>query len=208
MEKDIVRKIRGTFARGVDSEEAVVYMLVELRKLMELNGDLPRFPTPRLYCNWVAHPNLDNPDAQRIVCYLDRYEELLHMGAFAPGKRLEDADRELVAELRGTLELTNFQRELVGYLGSHVLDDVPFETWDSWISFLALYASVIQDCPLRCIRRDLSYVEEVAARVVDDANEGELRIDWSRVSKQTGEIRTYSLLLSSNWGSIRTWPDF
>ena len=93
MEKDIVRKIRKLFAAGVDSEERVVYLLVELRKLMELNGDFDNYPALKFYCDWVAHPSMDRVPAGRIVELFDRYEHLLHDGAFDAGRHISDADK-------------------------------------------------------------------------------------------------------------------
>jgi hypothetical protein len=171
VEKDIVRKIRQAFAGGVHSEERVVYLLVELRKLMELNGDFDRYPALRFYCDWVAHPSMDRGLARRIVECFDRYEQLRHDGAFDAGRQVAEADWAVLAELRETLELTNFERELVLYLGAHVLEEPPFETWGSWIRFLTLYVAVIQDCPLKCLGRGLTFVDEVVARVVEDENE-------------------------------------
>ena len=215
MEKDIVRKIREVFSAGVDSEERVVYLLVELRKLMELKGDFDNYPALKFYCDWVSHPSMDRRAAGRIVERFDRYEQLLHDGAFDAGRQISDADNGVLTELRGTLEVGNFQRELVQYLGSHVFEEAPFETLGSWIAFLKLYIAVIQDCPLRCLGQGLAFVDEVVARVVeneDDESEldvaREIQIEWRWVSKQTGKPRTYTLLLSSDWDRLRRGDDF
>jgi hypothetical protein len=192
-----------------------MYVLVELRKLMELNGDLDNYPALKFYCDWVAHSSMDRSAAQRIVERFDRYEQLLHEGAFDAGQEVHERDKELLAELRETLELTNFQRELGQYLTSHVLDAIPFETWGSWITFMTHYAAVVQDCPLKCRGQDLAFVDEVVARVVKEENDddednlsGELDIEWRWVSKHTGKPRTYRLLLSSAWGTLRSGQDF
>jgi hypothetical protein len=179
----------------------VVYVLVELRKLMERNGDFAKYPALKFYCDWAAHPSLDREPAQQIVQLFDGYEQILHEGDVGAGRHAQEEDQELLAELRGTLELTNFHRELGQYLGAHVLDEAPFETLGEWITFLMHYAAVIQDCPLKCSGRGLPFVEEVVASVVslkDDEDgdfSGGFGIEWRWVSKRTGETRTYTLLL-------------
>ena len=157
---------------------------------------------------------MDRRAAQRLVERFDKYEQLLHDGAFDRGQSVSEAEREALAELLGTLELTNFQRELVQYLTTHVLDEAPFETWGAWIAFLTRYVAVIQDCPLRCVGQGFAFVDEVVARVIEcgDENEedenrvdggGGVRIQWMWVSKRTGKRRVHTLLLSSAAAVLR-----
>src|SRR5256885_2106013 len=55
---DLIQKIRDTLISGVQSEKAVVYLLVEIRKL----GDRDNYDDPvlRMFCNWVVHTDLAN----------------------------------------------------------------------------------------------------------------------------------------------------
>jgi hypothetical protein len=54
----------------------VVYIMVELRKLIELNDDGAQYTALKFHCDWVAHPRLAGPQAQDIVRLFDRYQQL------------------------------------------------------------------------------------------------------------------------------------
>jgi hypothetical protein len=57
----------------------VVYIMVELRKLIELNRDGANYPAHKLHCDWVAHPLLQGPAAQEIVRLFDQYQKWLSL---------------------------------------------------------------------------------------------------------------------------------
>jgi len=44
---------------SLTSEQQVVYILVEMRKLLEPNNDKDRFPALNFYCDCAAHPAFD-----------------------------------------------------------------------------------------------------------------------------------------------------
>ncbi len=70
-------KLERALARPITSEEQVVYILVELRKLMELNGDSLTFPSLQFHCDWVAHPVMDRAPAKKIVSLFDKHQEVI-----------------------------------------------------------------------------------------------------------------------------------
>ncbi len=57
MQDDIVRKLRAELERGISTEAQVVYVLVKIRKLLDLTRD-QGYATLRLCCNWVVHVEL------------------------------------------------------------------------------------------------------------------------------------------------------
>jgi hypothetical protein len=72
----IVEKLHGHLAGGIDNEPAVVYLLVELRKLLELDGRKQEFPLLNFYGNWVVHTRLDGSAiADKIIRYMDNMVE-------------------------------------------------------------------------------------------------------------------------------------
>jgi len=50
--------------------------MVELRGLIELNGDGAHYMALKFHCDWVAHPCLGGARAQEIVRLFGRYQEL------------------------------------------------------------------------------------------------------------------------------------
>lgn len=57
MTDELVRKIQRVLNRRITNEMQVMYLLVELRKLMDRDGY--KDPVLRMFCNWVAHTALD-----------------------------------------------------------------------------------------------------------------------------------------------------
>ena len=57
---DILQKIQDRLERPIDNEEGVVYLLTEVRKIIEDKAHKPDpfLPSLWLYCNWALHVNL------------------------------------------------------------------------------------------------------------------------------------------------------
>src|SRR6266571_5397278 len=72
-EDAIVRKLRTTLARAVDTEAKVVYILAESRKLLDT---YPSDPSPialKIYCHWALHVDLTLPGTT--LPFLTRVDE-------------------------------------------------------------------------------------------------------------------------------------
>ena len=72
MRADIVDKLNHELTQPIESEGQVVYLLVEIRKLLELNQDSGSFETLKFCCDWIAHPLLTGSMAQKIVRQFDQ----------------------------------------------------------------------------------------------------------------------------------------
>jgi hypothetical protein len=183
---NILAKLTEELRQPVTSERQVVYTLVELRKLMELEDGrkYPAYPALKFHCDWVAHPILKGTFAQNIVRLADAYQEWLDAGQ-------NIVSTMFMAELGPTLTMTNFRNELNQYLRAQGLDPGIPNDDGNWASFLTYYARVIEDCPLRCVSQGLKHVDEVVLNVLDGslaASEGlRLAIEWSWKSKLNGE---------------------
>lgn len=136
MEDQIVTKIRRELERGIATESQAVYLLVEIRKLL----DRKRwdYPTLRLCCSWAVHVELSKHQAQKIVKKVDELYTKMASG------QLEEADR---LELRSFFTLERFRVELDEVL---TRNNVRVFDGDEWGRFLACYLKVIEDCPLIC----------------------------------------------------------
>ena len=189
MKNDIIGKLAGELAEEVTSERQTVYLLVELRKLIELNKEGTNYPSLKFHCDWVAHPVLQGMAAQNIVRLFDRYQRLIDEHAL--NAETPVPDMSFMGQLGPTLTLTNFRNELNAYLRSQGLDpSIPNDN-KKWGNFLTYYARVVEDCPLRCVSQGLKHTDEVGLKVIDvspEAADGQFRltIEWSWVSKVTG----------------------
>ena len=189
MKNDIVAKLAHELAKEVTSEPQAVYLLVELRKLIELNKDETQYASLKFHCDWVAHPVLQGTAAQNIVRLFDQYQGLIDEHALDAEKPVPDMS--FMGQLGPTLTLTNFRNELNAYLRLQGLDPSLANDNKKWATFLTYYARVVEDCPLRCVSQGLKHTDEVGLRVIDvapEAADGQFRltIEWSWASKVTG----------------------
>jgi hypothetical protein len=193
MKPDIVAKLAEELSEPISSERQVVYIMVELRKLIELNGDGANYSALKFHCDWIAHPILQGQPAQEIVRLFDQYQRV--MDEAAQGKQQHTPDMSFMAQLGPTLTMTNFRNQLNTYLRSQGLDpSIPNDN-GNWANFLTYYATVIEDCPLRCVSQGLKYTDEVVLKVIDVTPENStvaggfrLTIEWRWVSKITGTV--------------------
>lgn len=147
MENQIIVKLGRLLERPVTDELRAVYLLVEVRKLMDrkrIQAD-----TLRLCCNWVVHVELSGEAARKIVKHVDGIFPRLVNG------RLTDDDK---ASLRAFFLMSKFRRELEEVLVSEGLRR--FEDTE-WKGFLASFLNVIEDCPLSCNVPGLDNVDKV-----------------------------------------------
>jgi hypothetical protein len=161
MQHDIVAKLTEEFSQPIGSERQVVYVLVELRKLLELKGTLDNYETLKLCCDWAVHPKLDRQSAQRIVKLVDAYEAKNRQERIG----VQQAD---MPELSGFLQHHLFRSEMAAACevnqipAAGVLDD------DWWRSFLVHYTEVVKDCPIEAKADNTRYVVRVTAQAVTE----------------------------------------
>jgi hypothetical protein len=161
--------------------------MVELRKLIELNGDGATFAALKFHCDWVAHPVLQGLQAQEIVRLFDKYQKLEDNKPLAHGR----PDMSFMNQLGPVLTMSNFRNELDAYLRSQQLDSSIPNDNDKWARFLKHYAGVIEDCPLRCVSQGLKHVDEVTMKLLGSspqvrASGFQLAIEWRWKSRLTG----------------------
>ncbi|MGA2715978.1 MAG: hypothetical protein ABSG41_22985 [Bryobacteraceae bacterium] len=191
MKDGLKRKLEKALAKPIVSEEQVVYIMVELRKLMELSGDTDKFPSLLFHCDWVAHPVMNRKAAKKIVSLFDKHQEGIDFTVRAPGRK-SATDMRYFAELGPIMTLSNFRNELAEYLRLQNLDaTIPGGSKQDWANFLTYYAGVIEDCPLRCTTQGLKCVEEVILKVLDikpgpPPYDFQLAIEWRWESKASG----------------------
>jgi len=193
MKPDIIKKIEAELQKPIALESQVVYLLVQLRKLIDLGNDRDDYKVLYFHCDWALHPVLDRKAANAIVKLFDHWQALIEaMSSAVDGQQLPP---ELVSQdgLSETLRLSNFRSELGEYLKAQGLDSGLADDNNQWTNFLKYYAGVIADCPLKCINRGLQYVNEVVLRIVKVLPEPhagfggkQLVVEWSWTSNITG----------------------
>ena len=150
MEDDILQKLRAELERGISTEPQIVYLMVKIRKLLDL--DRPHsavYSTLRLYCDWCVHVELCGARAQEIVRKMDAlYPDMLGGTLSTEGK----------SYLRDIFAFSKFHDELDQFLRYRCL---PTLSETQWHSFLTGFLNAVEDCSLKVTGTKLTNVDEV-----------------------------------------------
>ncbi len=197
MKDDIKSKLREELKERITSERQVVYLLVEIRKLLELRNrerKTNRQPadhslaTLEFCCDWAVHPVMDWENGKRLVRRFDQYQ------AFLDSQNKQEtlvADLSFLKDFGDTIRLSKFEVELKTFLESEDLDPTVAVDEREWTNFLKFYTAVIEDCPLRCSDESLKHTDEVTLKVLnvhppESGSDYQLMIEWTWVAKLTG----------------------
>lgn len=144
MRQDIIEKLWNHLTRGLSTEPDVVYLLVEVRKLLleEYGSGLKPFSL-WMHCCWAMHVDLDGSDTtahflKRIDSYI-----LNTVSGFSPDKSFKSEDEHRL--FNDLVFLESFKEELRNFLATKAL---PYDWCDDdqkWQNFLKLYSAVVQD---------------------------------------------------------------
>jgi hypothetical protein len=136
----IIEKLKLEFVGEITSERQIVYILVEIGKLLEHENAKEAFPTIMFYRNWVVHTKLDvSALADTLVRLFDDY-------ITSGNAKASDKLKELVSPL-------TLRKELTTYLTHHNLDFPCCKDGVLWKRFVKYLAGVIDETPLCCSLR-------------------------------------------------------
>lgn len=146
MQDAIVKKIMEHLRTPVNTESKAVYLLCELRKLMDKSVPDPPLSALTLYCNWALHVDLDRRGTT--VHFLERVDEVVYNYLCVPETPESLAQQHSL--LREFVYLETLRNELRTFLGSHHIPTELCDHDDQWFGFLAAYGGVIDDGSLSC----------------------------------------------------------
>lgn len=164
----IVDKLQIEFAEEITTERQVVYILVEIGKLLEHEKAKETYPTIRFYRDWIVHTKLDRSAlADDLVRQFDDYVTSSNTSA-------TDKLKELVSPL-------TLQRELKKYLTHHCLVFSCCEDSVRWKRFVKYLAGVIDETPLHCsVRKKTPKTKHVESITVSRSRnkKGKAMLTW------------------------------
>ncbi len=181
------------------TEARVVYILVEIRKLLEMlerQEEEDNYPWLRFYCDWALHTKMDRKAAQRILCLFDRVHPLLCANQTLP--------HGLEQQITEITNLRLFERDFDQFLTDYNLSKDILH--DRWTKFVHSYAAVIEDCPLVVKAKgntltninSVTLTKEDAKRKVNAGDERVLlyRISWTccGVDGTSGTWQSYNTI--------------
>jgi hypothetical protein len=133
----IDKKLKPEFEVEITSERQVVYILVEIGKLIEHDNAKEKYPTIMFYRNWVVHTKLDHSAvADRLVRLFDGY-------ITSNNKTASETLKQLVSP-------QTLRAELKKFLKQHGLRFSCCEDGVLWKRFVKYLAGIIDETPLQC----------------------------------------------------------
>jgi len=144
-ESSIVSKLHRELSVEITTERQVVYILAEIRKLIELRQQSDQFFALNFHCCWALHTRMDRIGSERIVQIFDEAHEF---AISIPHPKHENIPAELKDRLSQIMMGGKFVTELRDFLER---DDLPltlFKESATWIQFMSLYSDVVEECPL------------------------------------------------------------
>jgi len=159
----IITKLQAELSAGIKTETQVVYLMAQIRKIIEQEQSGDKFDFLFFHCNWVLHPQMDRQFAQAI---LDKFNQAhIHM---VQGIQLTDLPPSLRKELDPIFSMDMFRYQLITFLQSHGLSWKELSDIFVWSAFIKLYISIIRDCPLviQSSKTD-SYIKKVEVDYIE-----------------------------------------
>ena len=139
------------------TEARVVYILVEVRKLMELQNEFHRYPAVRFCCDWALHTNLDRGEAKKILQVFDKAHPYISVGDPVP----PDIDQQI----RRLISFDDFRQEFTAFMKAYGLPDTII--LNRWTRFIQSYGDVVEDCPLTVAGPNLQNLRSVTLYKID-----------------------------------------
>lgn len=125
MANDIVGKIKLFLREPIDSECKVVYLLAQVRKLLERDDPDHKMADLWMLCHWAIHMDLERPGTTRV--FLDRVdrwvmEKIPYLTPRGPAAPEEDFDLRKEFDLyKDFLDLRTFKDQLRKFLEAREL---------------------------------------------------------------------------------------
>lgn len=131
-----VQNIRDWIDRAAENgmeREDIIFLMVEIRHLIEDQHDISEYRATELYCNWMVHTNLFSSDGGLIII-----RELTRTLA----KNWSEHNESLVHEVSKVFGLSSLRTELIKLFNKHSISIVIFnenENWENIVGFLTYF---------------------------------------------------------------------
>lgn len=167
MTDELIRKIQHLLDRRITNEKQVVYLMVELRKLMDRENY--KDPVLRTFSNWVVHTSLSYPQ-EGAAFLLSEFDHFITQ-LFEHGKKSNQLEHVSLTEFRVALHRCFRQ---FGLLNNFIEDEA------GWKKFIQLYCSVVSECPIAfsASKNKLKYIKQVELTGVSRLVNKWKSVDW------------------------------
>jgi hypothetical protein len=181
MKDELIRKIQHVLDRRITNEKQVVYLLVEVRKLMD--RDQYKDPILRTFSNWIVHTSLENK-AEGSTFILAEFDHFV----------TEIYEHKRTSNQMTHISLGAFREALTRFCGHFGLAAKFLTNLAEWKRFSSLYCSIVSECPIvfTASTMKLKYIKQVELTRISP---GVLVKEWPMVHWR----------LTFHDGSVQNW---
>jgi hypothetical protein len=156
----IVDKLRLELGREITTEPQVVYVLAEIRKVLEQANDETDYFALEFYCSFALHTKMSKAGAKRILERFDKAHPFL--------VKREEIPRDLGREIDETIHFRRFESQLKQFLKANELPTRLFTEDNEWLKFIQLYGGVIDEGELLVEGNgvQLDHIDRVVVRLL------------------------------------------
>lgn len=155
MEEEIVKKLKSALSEPIKKECQVIYILAEIRKLLDRLRDKTILPVLRFYSNWALHIEIDDTSAVRSL--LEKIEQTIL-------SRQYDIDAVMAI-----IDFEKFREEINIFLNKFNINN-PFLKRKYWTNFRRSFVDVLIDCPLKPKNSEIKEFRFIKSSGVDDVD--------------------------------------
>jgi hypothetical protein len=190
----ISEKLKNELSKGIKTEPQALYLLAEVRKLIERDQAKGQYPDLKFHCDWALHSKLEGRAAQKILIKFDAAHPLLRDQKL----HLRDLSPFLRSEINRISRMRSFEEQMFQFLQDYGLPPLTRKGADGWAHFLHLYAGIVEDVPLivrgtkaQHIAMVVLHLERAKKKI---AGETLFAVTWSIHDKngQSGTIRIFN----------------
>jgi hypothetical protein len=206
MAKDIVGKLMKHLTKSINDEPGVVYLLAEVRKLLERDDPTHSNGALWMYCHWALHVDLTLPGTT--MDFLKRVDRWITntVAYLTPTGPWEFIEEHLL--FRDFIFLTTFRQQLRGFLASYGLPLSLCDLDEQWHAFIEAYGGVIEDGSLSTKsdkKNELGAVKQVIFTKGEDLTANHhvpFVIQWNIELKDGRSVRTKVQTVPTGGGNM------
>ncbi|TAJ36858.1 MAG: hypothetical protein EPO55_20245 [Reyranella sp.] len=123
-------------------ERDIVYLLVEIRKIIDHDNAVVTYPILKFYADWCVHTRKDRLTKEMIAILGDIYNAAA-AAILQPHSPLGAAD-----PARDFIYMSRLRNDLRRFLSTYGLPGSLVDSDDNWVSFVALLVKVLENQPI------------------------------------------------------------
>jgi hypothetical protein len=191
MTPDILRKLTAELAQPITSERQVVYILCQVRKIVDRDPNRQRWNSLKLYCDWAMHTDLTFDSRTRP--FIQQIEDFFLATLSPDGAGVSQAQHEAIQKL---VYLDGFREDLHTFFVEQGLPHDLADDGEKWNGFLRHSGGVIHDGSL-VYGKGLQLIKRMTFTTLPSSSEAmPFNIKWEILFN---DGRGVSLMLHPNW---------